>query len=300
MAIDRIDNRRDDDRKAEQKRDDLRRENQRRDAKAKQTSHSFQVQYHSAAQSKKKELDLKKDKDADPSKLEKEGEKKNESLLFKIVQSVKAKEEKSGQQEKDLMKKDEDKKEEMKSEKRSEESSPKSKSVAEDGHKRVGETDGNKQGKDSGGGSNSGGGSGGSGGGGSMGGSKGDSGFGQSSGKGGGGHESQQSLQRVNSILSLNAEMDDGEQNLADSSLNELVEAIFVGTTREGHDELVLHLNDPLLSGIKLSIVKMPEGLHIKLKCESRLSRNKLVMERLKLYDRLKKKNLSVLRIDIE
>lgn len=304
MAIDRTDNDRDDNRRIEKQQDEVRRDN-----KSRKTSQAFQAQYQSVAQNRRKDTDPKKDQDSKGREGESAGQ-KNESLLFKIVQSVKSHQDKSNedkssdsksaQDQSEIIKKDEDRRDESIDDRshgtKSTQDGSKSDEVQHrriDGFEQQGR-DSNDSGGQSGGGGSSGGG---------QGFQSGSRGFSQDHGGSGhsGGHPSFAEAGRIAGLQASDG--DSGESQSQSSwkqSLNQLVEAIFVGVNREGEESVLLKLNDPQLAGIQLSIVKKPQGLHIRLVCENKSTRNKLVLERLNIFERLKKKHLTILRIDIE
>ena len=306
MPIDRVDQNREDNQRIDRKEDEIRRQN-----KARRHGQDFQVQYAAASQSKKQELNKNKDKEPHTENNPHESENKNESLLFKIVQAVKSDQDSHSeggmnQNQKELQKKDDNKKDDSVKDHK-EESSTKDSSRSSEGHKRVGEAEG--QSKDNNSGSGQGGGQG-SGQGGSQ------QGFQSGSGSMGGGSGKQQGQsfdgqpqfsksqtvlgEKMGALSQSDTSGGGQNQNLRDQKIDELVESIFLGVSKEGNAQLVIELNDPELAGIKLHIERKKEGLHIRMICEKKSVRNKLALERLKLYDRLKKKNLTISRIDIE
>ncbi len=284
MGIDRIDANREDAKKVDEKRDDL-----RRDLKNRKPDSNFKLQYQSALANRRKSEpgDTQKNKSQTDS-----GEKKDPSLLARIVSAAKGKQDPQGESSKELLDRQDRKKEDTKKEKSAGGEEGRTSNVSEEGYMRVGANDSSRHQNEGRGG--------GQGQGGSQGGQSG------SSGSQTGGQKSfehrQESRGRVGAI---DASGSDGrqsfsDQTLSDEILNEMVDSVVLKIHDGGAKELELTLSDGTLAGLVFSVLQSPDGLILTFKCPSRQSKNSILMSRPKLYSRLREKNINISRIDIE
>lgn len=290
MAIDPVDIARDEARRSEN-----RRSAERKESNQKASAQDFAGRYQ--ARLKTKESQESQSRDADQSK--KEGE-----LLGRLISVFKSKEDAKDQDHRETAKKEDSKKEKF----QDESTESRFKTVADDGHARIA----SKQGSQEGGGGAGGGTSGQSSGGqtGSQSGSRGEGGFsgsgkqGEKKGHAGGARFSKApigsfSVGRVGKNSNDRDGKSGNQSQFSEKVLDEIVESVRVTVNDHMETEMEINLSHDYFSGLKIRAHQSSQGVVLTFICPNRSVKDIFLVNRVKIYQRLKEKKISVSRIEV-
>jgi hypothetical protein len=84
----------------------------------------------------------------------------------------------------------------------------------------------------------------------------------------------------------------------SNEQLDALVEGVKI-TTQGGQAELEVAVSDSLFPGLKVRATRRAEGIVITFICPDRATKNAFVIERTKVYDRLRQRGIAIYRIDV-
>lgn len=303
--VDRIDRRREDDRRTERVRSEQKQFNQ----KKMENSREFQAQYKQSLKTQRKESQFNKRVAEAQSFKSKDGKKTDDgqSVLSKVLTAAQSKEEKRSEDKVKKTTRDEHFfQEETEKEDKTQAKDTKSKVVSEEGHLKVGQKE-SKSGEDG----KSGGGSGGQQ-------SKGQEGDDSSSYQGsfsGGDQSSMEKNQKETKKISVavsdksnfqsmlqKSQSESGSQghkNFSKRELDKIVENVRLTQTKDS-TSLEIELGDPIYKGLVLKAEKKEEGLFLTFNCPNQEIKNKFLLNRPLIYQRLREeKGLKVYRIDV-
>lgn len=234
-----------------------------------------------------------------------EGTQSEEGFFQRVVSVMQGKEEGRDQDKHDSKKKDETKKEKF----QESTSDGKTKSVSDEGYGRVASKESRHQDSGSGGGSAGGGQSGG---GGDQGSNQKSMGGNASGGGSGNSKEGKNFIKTltptssgtssfaIKSIGGLKGNANQGSKSgFSDAQFDGLIEGVRVTTQASGSTEVEIAVSDDLFPGLKIRATRKPEGIIIAFVCPDRATKNAFVLERSKVYDRLRQKGISIYRIDV-
>lgn len=285
MPIDPSDNNRDDIRRNERRRDEKRAE---RDGNANaKAGRDFQSKYQNTLKSRET-AESKKE-------AEKAAQKDEGGLFSRIVETYLKKDQTSDQNRKEADKKDESKKDRLEDESHS---SPSKTKNADEGHKRV-EGSQSSTDQNSGGSSGGGGGSGG----GEFSGGHGEGSSGEKGSSGFKGSHSQGSPGTVKAIagsaFSDSFGSSSQSKNFSQKNIDEIVAAVKLYRNESGDQELDIRMSDDYFMGLRLKASQTANGVVLTFICPTRMVRNAFIIQRPKIYEALKQKNIRVHRIEI-
>jgi len=300
MSSDPIDNSRDETRRIENQR-----QNRTKETGQKKGGQEFAVRYQAKIKNKE---------NVDAKNVEHEKSSQEGDLFARVIQVFKGQDDTKHQDSHESSKRDDLKKEKFKEEgsktsENSESGEGRSKSVADDGHARVAAKHSSQQDSEGGGGGGQGGQSSGHGGN-DQSFSGGQSGFSDSKGRDSHlstGKNAASTKPGVSGFVKALGQSQGGgsgsqggrQPQLTPQIVNEIVEHVKIGLNENLETEMEVQLTDELFSGLKIKATQTENGVVLTFICPDRKVREQFLINRPRIHQQLKEKQLAVSRIDI-